>query len=44
MKEQVRVLNNDEQKQCEITGELKEDVKQKISNKDALTCDSRGYK
>jgi len=36
--------NNGEQKQGEIIGQLKEDVKQKISNKDTLTGGDRGYK
>ncbi len=44
MKEQVKVDNNDVQKQCEIIGELKEDVEQKRSNKDTLTDGGRGYK
>ena len=44
MKEQVQVDNNDEQKQGENIGELKEDVvKQKISNTVILTG-GRGYK
>ena len=44
IKEQVQVYHNDEQKQGEIIGELKEDVKQNISNKDTLTRGGRGYK
>jgi len=44
MKEQVQVDKNDKHKQGEIFGELKEDVKQKISNKNILTGGGRGYK
>ena len=45
MKEHVQAENNNEQKQGEIIGELKEDVEQKISNNDTLTGGGgRGYK
>ena len=44
MKEQVQVDENDEEQQGEIIGELKEDVKQKMSNTDKLTGGDRGYK
>jgi len=44
LKEQVQVDRNDKQKQGDIIGELKEDVEQKISNKDILTGGGRGYK
>jgi len=44
IKQQVQADNNDEQKQGEIIGELKEDVEQKTSNKDILTGGGRDYK
>jgi hypothetical protein len=44
MKEQVQVETNDEQKTGWNYWVLKEDVKQKISNKDILTGGGRGYK